>query len=331
MAKLSLKLAGYPWDHITPLRTGDVAPEGIDLIYDVHHGLTPVSGDPDCAGGEASLGRFMIDASRGNTDFVALPIFPMFAFRHRCFLVKRGVRIGSLTELEGKRVGLDGWPNSGNTWTKITLAQAGVDIWKINWVIAPVEGAGDASHGQAPPDAPPNVQNGPPGRSLVDLLLADDLDVLVTAFMPQGFFAPDSPIAPMLPDYRSAETAYYREHVYVPAHHLVKLRREVVERHPWIVNSLMQAFTESKRLWLQQRRHLADTTPWLLDELAQTAAVFGEDWQPYGLEPNLKMLDDFCQGQYAQKLVGVPVDPMAAFAEYQSLTGEAIPAPTASP
>lgn len=322
MATLSLKLAGYAWDFITPLLTRDVVPEDIDLHYDVHHGLGPVTDDPSCVGGEASLGSFMLDVSHGNRDFVGLPIFPMFAFRHRCFLVKRGTTINSLSELEGKRVGLDGWPNSGNTWTKITLSQAGVDIWKITWVIAPIEGAGDARHGNVPPDAPPNVQSGPAGKSLVDLLLANEIDVLVTAFMPKGFFLPESPIVPMIPDYRTAETAYYRKHGYVPAHHLVKLRREVVEREPWIAKSLMKAFTESKRLWLEQRRRLADTTPWLLAELAQTAAVFGDDWQPYGLEPNLKMLIDFCQGQHAQKLVSAPVDPVAAFADHQSLAGE---------
>jgi len=43
MARLLLKLAGYPWDHITPLLTGEVVPEGIDLQYDVHHGLGPVT------------------------------------------------------------------------------------------------------------------------------------------------------------------------------------------------------------------------------------------------------------------------------------------------
>ena len=209
MARLLLKLAGYPWDHITPLLTGEVVPEGIDLQYDVHHGLGPVTDEASCAGGEASLGRFMIDTARGNQPFVGLPVFPMCAFRHRCFLVKRGSTIGDLAALEGKRVGLDGWPNSGNTWTKVTLRQAGVDIWKITWVIAPIEGPADAGHGHVPPEAPPNVLAGPAGKSLVDLLLAGEIDVLVAAFMPTGFFAPDSPIVPMIPDYRAAEKAYY--------------------------------------------------------------------------------------------------------------------------
>jgi 4,5-dihydroxyphthalate decarboxylase len=126
---LPIKLAGYFWDHITPLRTGDVVPDGIDLTYDTAHGLGPVADDPTCHGGEASLGRYMLDVSKGDTSYIGLPVFPMFAFRHRCFLVKRGTTIGDLKELEGKRVGMDGWPNSGNTWTKVTLGQAGVDIY----------------------------------------------------------------------------------------------------------------------------------------------------------------------------------------------------------
>ncbi len=324
MARLALTLAGYPWDHITPLLTGDVIPEGIDLEYDVHHGLEPVTQNPSCGGGEASLGRFMIEMSQGDRGFVGLPIFPMVAFRHRCFLVKRGTIIADLSELEGKRVGLDGWPNSGNTWTRVMLGQAGVDLSRITWIIAPIEGPADARHGRVPPDAPPNVQGAPSGKSLVELLLAGEIDVLVAAFMPTGFFSPESPIVPMIPDYRAAETAYYQTHGYVPAHHLIKLRREIVERDPWIIQSVMTAFTESKRLWLKRRRRLADTTPWLLAELAETAATFGEDWPPYGLEPNLKMLTDFCQDQRVQKLVAVAVDPVTAFADYTDLVSMSV-------
>jgi 4,5-dihydroxyphthalate decarboxylase len=312
---LPLKLAGYFWDHITPLRTGEVVPEGIDLTYDTAHGLGPVADDPTCHGGEASLGRYMLDVSKGDTSYVGLPIFPMFAFRHRCFLVKRGTTIGDLKELEGKRVGMDGWPNSGNTWTKVTLGQAGVDIWKVTWVIAPLYGAPDASHGTVPPGSPPNVVGGTPGKSLREMLLAGEIDVMVAAFMPDDFFAPDSPIVPMIPDYPAAETAYYQQHGYVPAHHIIKLRRAVVEQDPWIVKSLFAAYTASKKLWLEQRRHLADTTPFLLADLAKTAGVFGDDWQPYGLEPNLKMLTDFTQDQFRQKLVSAPVDPKVAFAD----------------
>jgi 4,5-dihydroxyphthalate decarboxylase len=244
----------------------------------------------------------------------------MFAFRHRCFLVKRGRTIRDVTELEGKRVGLDGWPNSGNTWTRILLQKSGVDMSKISWVLAPIEGAGGVPAANLPRRPAANVEVGPAGKSLVDLVLSGEIDVMIAAFMPAGFFAPDSPIVPMIPNYRAAEQAYYRDHGYVPAHHLLKLHREVVERTPWVVNSLLTAYTESKRVWLANRRHLADTTPWLLEELMDSASVFGDDWQPYGLEPNLPMLADFCEGQYLQDLVEKRVDHVAAFADYSRLT-----------
>ena len=67
------------------------------------------------------------------------------------------------------------------------MTLASTVTWNITWVIAPIEGPADAGHGHVPPDAPPNVQGGPAGKSLVDLLLVDEIDVLVAAFMPTGF------------------------------------------------------------------------------------------------------------------------------------------------
>ena len=55
------------------------------------------------------------------------------------------------------------------------LRQAGVNIWKITWIIVPIEGPADAAHGHVPPEAPPNVQGGPVGQSLVHLLLTGEI------------------------------------------------------------------------------------------------------------------------------------------------------------
>ena len=324
MANLPLKLIVYTHDHLNPLVTRDVVPEGLQVEFDRKAPLGALYQDPTVQGGETSLGLYMLRTSQGDRDWVGLPVFPMRQFRHRCFLVRRGSPMygqTDLKQLEGKRVGIDGWPNSGNTWTRVLLREAGVDIWKINWVIAPVEGAGHhgPSTAGAPADVPDNVVAGPAGRSLVELLLANEIDVLVTAFLPSGFFESDSPLVHMLPDYRAAERAYYERVGYCPAHHLLTLRRDVVERDPWIVRSLFDAFNESKRVWREQRRRLQDTSPWLLVDLEESAALFGGDWNPYGLEPNLKMLTDFCQDQFAQRLVTAPVDPAAAFADFTRL------------
>lgn len=319
MAKLPLKMVCYRWDFLTPLALGDVKPEGIDLQLDLDAGIAALHTDPSFQAGESSIGHYMLRTSRGIRDWVGFPVFPMRAFRHRCFLVRRGGALHGVTDLkqlEGKRVGLDGWPNSGNTWTRIVMRQDGVDIGKVSWVIAPVEDAGHGSTHAPPMDLPAGVAAGPAGKSLVDLLLAGDIDVLVAAFLPRGFFNSDSPIVHMIPDFPAAELAHCKRVGYMPCHHLLTVRRDVIEANPWMARSLTDAFEASKAAWQAQRRRLADSTPWALAELERTASVFGDDWNPFGLAPNLKMLTDFCQDQLAQGLVTAAVDPVAAFADY---------------
>jgi 4,5-dihydroxyphthalate decarboxylase len=324
MANVPIRMIAYHHDHLYPLACGDIKPKGIDLTFDRDVPLAALSQDDSTyQAGETSLGLHMLRTSQGPRDWVGLPVFPMRQFRHRCFLVKRGspmFDLADLKSLEGKRVGLDGWPNSGNTWTRIVLREAGVDIWKINWVIAPVDGPAAAPRSDVPPlDQPSNVTAGPVGKSLVDLTLSGEIDVLVTAFLPKGFYDADYPLVHMLPDYRTAERAYLQRVGYCPAHHMVTVRRSLLERDPWIVRSLFDAFEASKNFWREQRRKLQDTSPWLLTDLEESAILFDGDWNPYGLEPNLKMLTDFTPDQYAQKLVTAAVDPVAAFADFTQM------------
>jgi 4,5-dihydroxyphthalate decarboxylase len=323
MANVQLKMIAYHHDHLYPLVCGDVVPEGITIQFDRAAPLAALYDDPSYDAGETSLGLYMLRTSQGYRDFVGLPVFPMRQFRHRCFLVKRGSPLldADLKALEGKRVGMDGWPNSGNTWTRVMLREAGVDIWKIDWVIAPVDGPAPPPRTDVPPlDVPSNVSMGPTGKSLVDLTLSGELDALVTAFLPRGFYEADSPLVHMVSDYHAAERAYLKRVGYCPAHHLLTVRREVVERNSWITKSLVNAFEQSKQAWRANRRKLQDSSPWVLEDLEEAARLFeGGEWNPYGLEPNLKMLTDFCQDQYAQRLVKAPVDPKVAFADFTQM------------
>lgn len=317
MANVPLRFIAYRWDHLTPLLTGEIVPEGIDLTFDRTVLLPTLFADPSYDGGESSLGLYMQRFARGDRDWVGMPIFPMHQFRHRCFLTRRGVSIENLKELEGKKVGIDGWPNTGNTWTRILLREAGVDIWKIEWVLAPVEAG--ASSMRVFERVHDNVTVAPAGKSLIGMTADGEIDAMVTAFLPPAFFAPDFPLVHMIPDYRAAEQAYFKRVGYAPAHHIIVVKRSIAEQHPWIARSLLAAFTAARKSWIADRRKLQDTGLWLLPDLEETASLFGEGWPNFGLEPNLKMLTDFCQDQYHQKLVDAPVDPVEAFAAFTEM------------
>ena len=300
MAIPQITLAARDWDHLVPLMSGEIRSERMRLTV-VRRQVTPtVLDEPSLDGGEVSFSRSVLAALEGDDRLVSLPIFVMRGFRQRCVLVRSDSPLGRLEQLSGLRVGLTGWPDSGNTWTRAVIRQAGVELDAVEWFV------GDLTAGRVDPrrlgDAPlpKNVRPLRDGASLTSALRAGELDAILTPFMPPGFFETGSDLRHLLGDYRAAERAYFARTGYVPGIHVIALRRELVEREPWLPGELVDVFDRSKHRWWQRRQLLADTTPWLLTDLAETTAVFGRDWMPYGLDANRAMIDDFCSELHRQ-------------------------------
>jgi 4,5-dihydroxyphthalate decarboxylase len=319
MGALELTLATRDYDAITPLALGDVRADGIDLrIRRSFDALTRVMQDPAVHGGEASFSRHVQRLAAGDRAFVALPAFVMREFRHRNFFVRRGSRFTDLAQLDGARIGLDAWPASGNTWTRALLREAGVGLDRVRWVV------GAVNAGDPPPAAdalPAGVSLAPPARPLRDMLVDGELDVLVWAWTPAGFYAPDSPIVRLFPDFRAVEQAYYRRTRIYPAHHIVVLRRAVVERESWVVKPLYAALCAARAHADRTRLTLHESSPWLLADLEESQALFGPRFSAYGYRENREMVAAFCAEQLAQGLVAKPIDPDAVFADFERLAG----------
>ncbi len=81
--------------------------------------------------------------------------------------------------------------------------------------------------------------------------------------------------------------------------HTLVVREPVLERHPWVAESLLKAFEQAKQWCLEQMRFSGTsryTLPWLHADLDEVDELFGGDPWPYGLEPNrvaLQALLDF--------------------------------------
>ncbi|WP_207757261.1 substrate-binding domain-containing protein [Nonomuraea cypriaca] len=280
------------------MATGNVRPEGFELDLESRAVTPDVLAEPGLDGGETSFSRYVLGRAMGDDRLVGLPVFVMRGFRHRCVLVRRDSELTSLEELKGARVGLTGWPDSGNTWTRALLRAAGVDLGGVTWTVGPLVAGETGKDRTGPLPFPENVSL--TGDGLAEGLAAGRYDAIMTPFMPAEFFTGESRFRHLLPDHRAAELAYYRRTGFVPGIHLVTLKRESFERHPWLPRAVQDLFERSKRHWLARRRLLADTTPWLLDDLTSTARTFGEDWMPYGTAPNTAMTAAFCEELHAQ-------------------------------
>jgi 4,5-dihydroxyphthalate decarboxylase len=309
-----LRLAVRDWDFITPLLLGDVCSDRFTLeLHRVNALVNDLAGDARYDGGETSLSRYTQGRMRGETAMLGIPYFIMRAFRQRCIITAQDSPLTRLDQLAGKKIGLTGWQDSGNVWTRALTRAAGVGLDDANWyvgrltadhpIIDRLNGFGEPGRIEAVPEEAPMVECLRDGR----------LDAIFTPFMPPGFFAADSGLRTLQPDSRAAELAYFAQTGYVPGIHLLTLKAAVVAEHPWLPEALAELFAESKRVWLEKRVKYADTTPWLLEELGRSLRDLPDSWEQSGFEANLPMLEGFCEELFAQRITPQRLDPKIIF------------------
>jgi 4,5-dihydroxyphthalate decarboxylase len=318
MAKLAMTVIMKDYDYLTPLLTGEVAAEEIDLTIDRKRLITEVSEDPKVPAGEYSFSRFLILWSQGVRSFVPIPFFCYRAFRQRCFFVKRGSRLRDLKELSGKRVGTNAWPDTGNTWSRAAMRERGVKIDSIQWWVGAID---EAHPGKGMVGTEPSyVRAVPQGRNLREMLIAGDLDALMVPIPPKGFYEANDQIVRLYPNYREVEREYLHRTGIYPGHHIFLLRRELFEKQPWIALNLYAALDKSRKLWQQKRLDLAELTPWSLADVEETISLLGPDWHTNGFAANRKMIQALCDEELAQGLVKQQLDPASVFADFEKAT-----------
>jgi len=317
-----VRLGARPWSHLVPLTLREVPTPGLDVTVE-RRGTTPnLLAEPALDAAETSFSRYVRARAAGDDRLVAVPAFVMRAFRHRCLLVRRDSELHAVEQLAGTRIGLTGWPDSGNTWTRAILRRAGVDLRSITWTVGPL--TADAAGGDRIGDVTPaaEVRVAGPGESLVGGLLDGSLDAIMTPFMPPGFHVDGGPLRPLLDDYPAAEAAYLRDVGFIPGIHLVAVRRETVDRRPEVLADLCRALGASRDAWWATQRKLADPTPWAIADIDRTERLAGSDWMPYGLRANDTMIAAFCAELRAQGLLDAPVGVADLFAEYAKVADE---------
>jgi 4,5-dihydroxyphthalate decarboxylase len=110
MTTLTLTLACRDYDHTRALVDGSVAIEGVDLKF---ISVSPPSQiflrmlrSEEFDASEMSLSNYLIGLARGDTRFVAIPVFPSRVFRHSYIWINTNAGIQKPQDLKGKRVGI---------------------------------------------------------------------------------------------------------------------------------------------------------------------------------------------------------------------------------
>lgn len=312
--RIPVKIATRDWDYLTPLILGDVVSERIELQVDRVGTLIPDLATSDVYdAAEVSFSRYTSTMAKGDDAVVGLSCFIMRGFRHRCVITTEASPLTRLSELAGKRIGVTGWRDSGNTWTRAALRREGVGVEDAFWfagrltanhpVVDRLDGFG----------RPGRIEAAPGERPMMELLAEGELDAVFTPFMPDGYFESGSGFRQLLPDFRAAEKAYFDQVGYVPGMHIVAVKAKLAEQHPWLPAELTRLVDESHLLWTSKRRKYAETTPWIFDELLRSARDLSPSWNDSGLEANSGMIQDFITEMREQGILQTKLTPQSLF------------------
>jgi len=314
MTALPMTFACGLYDRMTALYTGEVRPVGIDLnfiaVNDPRALFDRMAARQEFDASEMSTSEYVSRLAAGKCPFVAIPAFPSRMFRHGFITVDSRV-VKTPKDLEGKRIGIQLYTMTAAVWIRGLLQHDhGVDLSTVQWVEGAIEEP--RPHGNPtvlPPLKPISIVANTSGKSLSELLEAGDIQAVVGADVPSAIRrAPH--VKRLFPDFRAEEKAYYRRTKIFPIMHLVVLRREFHERHPFAATSLFNALEESRSLAQRRMRYIGALRymlPWLPAELDEIDEVFGGDPWPYGIEPNRPTLEALVRFLADQSMIAAPV------------------------
>jgi len=291
--ELTLMLADY---HRTrPLLSGEVTAGGIRLrprrAETGEACMRPVYEEFDVA--EMSLSWYMMARCR-KEPVIALPIFPLRMQIHPYIFCSTSSGIERPEDLKGRKIGMDEYRLTVGLWARGILQEHyGVRPEECRWFTSAPERAGY--------QPPAGVKVTVVGEPTEALLLRGEIDALIPPNIVPSFRAKDPRIQRLFKDPRAIVNEYFRKTRIFPITHTLVVRQSLFEKYPWIVASLVNAFTEAEELCRKSydyAKRLAFPSAVLI--LEEEEELFGKNPWAHGLTPeNQVVLETFVQ--YAEE------------------------------
>ena len=260
--QLSLGVAANP--RTWPIFDGRVRPDAIELLASPVHPSELFwrqlkFGDFDVS--EMSMSSLMMAVAAGDRRWVGLPVFTTRKLFHTEVLVRRASGIEKPADLKGRRVGVPEYQQTAALWTRGALQhEFGVRPSDMEWWMERVP---SHSHRSAIGfDAPPGVtiRQVPAEKNLGTMILAGEIDAIVHYIVNPNlvdrstadlWHHPD--IRPLFPDPLAEGVRYYKKTGLLPINHGMVIKREIAERHPWVVLNLLKAFVRANDIAERER------------------------------------------------------------------------------
>ena len=310
-SRLELSIALSDNERTRPLIEGRVVPQGIKPVITVVHPSEMFWRQLRFAEfdvSEMSMSSLIIAASRGDTRWVAIPVFTMRKFFHTSIMVRRDSTIAAPADLRGKRIGVPEYQQTWAIWSRGVLQhEFGVHARDIEWFM---ERNPEKSHGGATGFSPPGVRLHyiPPNTNIGEMLVRGELDgallyLVHPNLIDRSTLDVSGVTRHLFPDPAAEGRRFYAKTGLFPINHTVVVRRSLLECHPWVALNLYAAFVAAKE---EIARYGESYLHWhfetgLLDESVQRA-LSAHDPLAYGFKTSRAVLDTIAQYVHEQGL-----------------------------
>jgi 4,5-dihydroxyphthalate decarboxylase len=318
MLDLKLSFACTPYDRVMPLISGEVKPDGITLEYQGAPGGVPRIFYEQIKFhrydlSEMSMSSYLRMRPVG-LPYRLLPVFHNRNFSYTYIHTRRdaGIRQGHPEDLKGKRIGIGDYQQSLGLWTRgILQTEFGAKAEDMIWY---QERGQHFSHTGAAAAAglklPSNLKLVYANRDFNTMFLDGELDAVCglgfrtgpaetsglsrrsASGIDRASVGRSPDLLTLFPDPKAEAIRFFKKTGVFPPNHTTVVRESLVDEHPWVALSLMEAFEESKRIAAERfRRNLPSLIVFGPNYLKEIDEVFGADPYPYGIKANARAFD----------------------------------------
>jgi 4,5-dihydroxyphthalate decarboxylase len=309
LAGLQLSVAIGDYDRNRPLIDGKVAIDGVRPVVmtldpeEIFFRAFRHSEFDIC---ELSLSSYTLKVSQGRSPYVGVPAFLSRAFRHTSIYIRTDRGIREPRDLIGRRIGLPEYQLTACVWARALLQDDfGVSPSDVTWVRGGIEQPGRPE--KIPVELLPEIEvvSASEGQSLNALLESGEIDAFIGPRAPSCYDRGHPHVDRLFADPTAAAADYYRRTGIFPIMHILGIRRELVESHPWLPAAVLKAFEQSKAVALSRLNDTSATKvtlPFVEEQLKAARELMGPDFWSYGVAANRKVLENFLAHHHRQGL-----------------------------
>src|SRR6185503_16947481 len=161
-------------------------------------------------------------------------------FRHGFVFINTSKGIRQPKDLIGKKIGLKQFQATAILWMRGLLDQEyGVPFKSIEWFTELDESVDFTP----PPDL--KLTRLPHDKSVETMLAEGELDAVIHSSLIKPLLAGDPRVARLFPDFKTEEIAFYKKTGIFPIMHVMGIKQEIVEKHPWVPINMFHAFQKA--------------------------------------------------------------------------------------